>query len=73
MSIPKKNASFVSAQRSVRSLAKSGHTEYRSNVSGGSSHSLTTAIANEQKARLRMRQLEEKCFLLQKTADFRHQ
>ena len=70
---PKKAASIVSAPRSLRSLAKSGHTGYRSNVSGGSSHSIATAIANEQKARLRMRQLEEKRSLLQKAADFRHQ
>ena len=54
-------------------MTKSGHTGYRSNVSGGSSHSLATAIANEQKARLRMRQLEEKRSLLQNAADFRHQ
>ena len=70
---PKKTASIVSAPRSLRSLAKSGHTGYRSNVSGGSSHSLATAEANEQKARLRMRQLEEKRSLLQKAADLRHQ
>ena len=63
----------MSAPRSLRSLAKSGHTGYRSNVSGGSSHSLATAIANEQKARLHMRQLEEKRSIIQKAADFRHQ
>ena len=70
---PKTTASIVSAPRSVRFLAKSGHIGYRSKVSGGSSHSLATAVANEQKARLRMRQLEEKRFLLQKAADFCHQ
>ena len=61
---PKKTANIVSAPRSLRSLAKLGHTGYRSNVSGGSSLSLATVIANEPKARLRMRQLEEKRSLL---------
>ena len=70
---PQKNASIVSAPRSLRSLVESVHTGYRSNISGGSSHSLATAIANEQKARLRIRQLEEKRSLLHEAADFRHQ
>ena len=49
-----------------------GHTKYRKNVSGGSSHSLARAVANKQKDHLHMRQLE-KHSLLQKAANFRHQ